>query len=218
MGVSTMTAAQGVRRTAPPLALALMALATTLTSASPVWAAPEFAALSAPARLLDSRPGAATFDGQFSGIGSRPAESTLELQVTGRAGVPVDAAAVVLNVTVDSALGDGFLTVFPCGTTRPNASSLQYVRATTIANLVVSGVDAGGKVCLYNLAPTDLVVDITGSFPAGFFAPLPSPERLLDSRAGALTADGQFSGIGVRPAATIVELPVAAGRTPMPEN
>src|SRR5215468_7499998 len=53
-----------------------------------------------PARLLDSRPGSVTVDGGGAGLGVRPAGSTTQLQVAGRAGVPADAASAVLNVTV----------------------------------------------------------------------------------------------------------------------
>ena len=54
-----------------------------------------------PARLLETRsgPNNKTIDHLFEGIGRRGAGSTLELQVTGRGGVPVDADAVMLNVT-----------------------------------------------------------------------------------------------------------------------
>ena len=56
----------------------------------------------------------------------RPAGTTLELQVTGQAGVPADASAVVLNITSAGARGTGYITAWPCGATRPNASNLNY--------------------------------------------------------------------------------------------
>ena len=81
----------------------LIAVSVTVmlsTSVAQVSAAPgSYVPLASPQRLLDSRPGAATADGQFSGIGLRPAGSTLTLHVAGRVGVPGDADAVVLNVT-----------------------------------------------------------------------------------------------------------------------
>ena len=79
--------------------------------------------LSAPARLADTRPGGATVDGLFAGIGMRPAGSVLALTVAGRAGVPAGAASAVLNVTVTGAAGAGFVTVYPCG--QPTPSDLQ---------------------------------------------------------------------------------------------
>ena len=117
-----------------------------------------------PARLLESRsgPGNTTVDGVAQGVGRRPAGSTFELQVTGRGGVPADAATVMLNVTAVSPDGPGFVTVFPCGQVRPVASSLNYVAGQVIPNAVLAKVNKDGKVCLFTLAATDLVVDING--------------------------------------------------------
>jgi hypothetical protein len=87
-----------------------------------------------------------------------------ELTVAGRGGVPVDAAAVVLNVTVTAALGAGFATVFPCGSELPNASNLNFVAGVTVPNLVVSKVGVGGKVCVFVSAGTYLIADVSGYF------------------------------------------------------
>lgn len=134
-----------------------------------------------PARLLDTRTGT-------GGI-SRPLGpgETRELVVTG-AVVPADAKAVVLNVTVASAGGDGYLTVFPSGLARPLASNLNFARGETVANLVTSGIGAGGRVSLYNdTGANEVIADVVGYYReqagAGFSAV--APTRLLDSRTGA---------------------------------
>jgi hypothetical protein len=121
-----------------------------------------------PARLLESRtdPGLATVDGQSLGVGVRAPGSVTEVQVTGRAGVPADASAVVLNVTVTGAQGPGYVTVYPCGGNPPNASNLNYVAGSTVPNAVVTKIGAGGKICLYTQSATDLIADINGYFPA----------------------------------------------------
>jgi len=175
-----------------------------------------FEALAAPQRLLDTRPGAATADGQFAGIDVRPAGSTLELPVAGRAGVSPTATSVVLNVTVDAARGDGFVTVHPCDAPRPNASNLNYRSGQTIPNTVVTRLGPGGTVCLYTYGATHLIVDVSGVLAPDAFSPLAAPQRLLDTRPGAATADGQFAGIDVRPGGSTLELPVAgrAGVSP----
>src|SRR5215207_3752237 len=65
-----------------------------------------------PARLLDTRPGTATADGQFVGGGA--VEHFLDLPVAGRGGVPTNGAiAVALNVTVTSPTAASFLTAWP---------------------------------------------------------------------------------------------------------
>ena len=175
----------------------------------------DFVPLPAPQRLLDSRPGTTTADGLFAGIGVRPSGSVVELQVAGRVGVPDDAESVALNVTADAALEGGFVTVFACGSAVPNASNLNYAVGQTIANAVITKIGADGTVCLYNFGATNLIADVTGFFPTGAFEPLSQPARLLDTRPGTATIDGQFAGIGVREARTTLEL-VVAGRADVP--
>ena len=93
-------------------------------------------------------------------------DTTLALTVLGRGGVPADATAVVLNVTVTEPVATGFVTVFPCGDGRPIASNLNFVGNQTVPNMVISKVGANGKVCLYSNETTHLVVDVNGYFTA----------------------------------------------------
>jgi hypothetical protein len=109
----------------------------------------------APSRLLDSRSGAKPSAG-----------SVRELVVSGQAGVPGEALAVVLNVTVDRPDGTGFVTVFPCGGSMPLASNLNYVADQTVANSVTATIGTAGRVCLYLSAATHLVVDVNAAFAA----------------------------------------------------
>ena len=108
----------------------------------------SFASL-VPARLADTRQGASTVDGVLAGGGNVGGGSVLEIPVAGRGGVAANAESAVLNVTVVGAQGDGYLTVWPCGSVQPNASNLNYVRGQTIPNAVVSKIGTGGKVCVY---------------------------------------------------------------------
>jgi predicted outer membrane repeat protein len=188
---------------------------TTTTVAPPVGAA-LFRAIE-PGRLLDSRPGASTIDGQFVGIGVRPAGSITELQITGRLGIPSDATAVVLNVTAVNATAAGFVTVFPCGTTQPTVSNLNLTAGQTVPNAVITKIGASGKICLYTNVATHLLVDVNGYYPNGAAFNAIEPGRLLDSRPGASTIDGQSVGIGVRPAGSITELQIT-GRLAIPAN
>ena len=89
----------------------------------------------------------------------------LEVRVTDlRDAVPGSGvAAVSLNVTATNADGDGFVTVFACGP-RAEVSSLNYLAGRTVANAVVTPVSATGTICLFSLAPTDVIVDINGWF------------------------------------------------------
>ena len=89
----------------------------------------------------------------------------LEVRVTDLGdSVPESGVAVVsLNVTATNADGDGFVTVYACGT-REEVSSLNYSAGQTVANAVFAPVSAAGTICLFAFAPTDVIVDINGWF------------------------------------------------------
>jgi hypothetical protein len=162
-----------------------------------------------PARLLDTRPGERTVDERFAGIGRRPADSVLALEVRGRGGVAGDASAVVLNVTAVLPDGPGFVTVYPCDAARPTASNVNYGPGQVVPNAVLAKVAADGTVCLYTSAAADLIVDVNGFVPAGGSPVTVVPARLLDSRPGERTVDRASEGIGRRPAGSVTVLPVA---------
>ena len=150
-----------------------------------------------PARLLDTRAGQPTSDGLFVGGGALGAASTTLLTVAGRGGVPADAAAVALNVTVTAPTGASFVTVFPAGLSLPTASNVNFVPGQTVPNMVIVRVGANGQVALFNNAGTaHLVVDVLGWFPVGASFTGLTPARLLETRAGLTTVDGQFLGGG----------------------
>jgi zinc transporter ZupT/photosystem II stability/assembly factor-like uncharacterized protein len=194
-----------------------MALLTSFCVVVPIASAgaPDFTPAT-PARLLDTRPGSPTIDGQASGGGTLTAGATLMLTVAGRAGVPLDAAAAVLNITSTAAAGPGYLTVWPCGAPQPLASSLNFSPGRDVANAVLTKLGTNGQVCIYaGAADTHVVADVTGWFPAGSSFVSASPARLLDTRPGSPTIDGQASGQGAIAAGATLVLTVA-GRAGVP--
>jgi hypothetical protein len=134
-----------------------------------------------PARLLDTRDG--TGD-RFGAIGEG---ESIDVQVTGRGGVPADAQAVVLNVTATEPTAASYLTVWPSGDARPVASSVNMSPGQTVPNLIIARVGEGGRVSVFNNAgSTHVVIDVLGAFTPGAtarFVPL-SPARALDTRDG----------------------------------
>jgi hypothetical protein len=198
------------------LAIAAAAVCAAVPSTSAVEAAgPGYTALTSPARLVDSRGDGITIDGQYVRFGARPAGSVLEVQVTGRAGVPAGATTAIFNVTAVDARADGFLTVFPCGD-RPNASNVNYVAGQVVPNAVIARLTNGGTICIFSYQTTDLVVDVSGYFAStDSLQPIATPARLMDTRSDGSTIDGQYARIGARPAGSVVEL-VVAGRAGIP--
>jgi hypothetical protein len=159
-------------------------LGTTATLTYTYVGLANYTALS-PYRILDTRT-----SGGALGPGAIRA-----LQVTGVSGTPIPptATAAVLNVTEVSGSTSSLLTVYPYGTSRPNASNLNFAAHTVIANLVTVtlGANAGqGWINIYNaLGSVNVLVDVEGYFSApivsnqvqGLFHPI-APIRVCDTR------------------------------------
>ncbi len=132
-----------------------------------------------PNRLLDTRNGTGGFAGRV------PANAQVDLQVTGARNVPsTGVSAVALVVTIAEPTRDGFVTVWPTGTPRPNASTLNPGYANDIrSNLAIVPVSASGKVSLFTAAPTQLLADVVGYF-TDESAPVSGAGRFVSSTAG----------------------------------
>jgi hypothetical protein len=103
-----------------------------------------------PTRILDTRPGVHL--------------NATETRTVPLAGLPDGTVGVVANVTATNTAAPGYLTVFPCGQTPPNASNVNYTQEDTVPNLVALGVGDQKSICVYSFAPTDIIVDITGFY------------------------------------------------------
>jgi len=156
----------------------------------------QFVPLNA-SRILDTRAGANTSDGQFAAGGSLTAGQTLGLTVLGRGGVPASGVkAVVLNLTVTDPTASGYVTAWS-GAQKPITSNINFVAGQTIPNLVIVRVGDDGKIALFNSAgSTHLVADVEGYFTELADLAVFTPQRLLDTRANHPTDDGLFEGLG----------------------
>jgi hypothetical protein len=116
----------------------------------------------APTRVLDTRNG----NGTGGVSGPVAAGTSIDLQATGRGGVPANnVGAIVMNTTVTAPVFGGYVVVFPTGAS-PLASNLNFVPGQTIPNLVIVKVGDGGKVTLRNPTPgtLHLIGDVAGYF------------------------------------------------------
>jgi hypothetical protein len=116
---------------------------------------------SAPERILDTRTGT-----------SLAANTPRSIPVTGKAGVPADAQAVLVSVTGihnATSTGVGNLRVYPAGAILPVVSTLNYVsKSTDVANFAIVKLGANGEITLYSDgSPIDVAVDVLGYVPAG---------------------------------------------------
>jgi hypothetical protein len=153
----------------------------------------------APSRICDSRPGNSTLcSGKTLGPGG-----ILVVQVSGHGGVPAGATAVVANITATAATQTGFLTAYPDGSTKPNASNLNFTAGETVPNLVTVPLSSTGAIDLFNaLGNVDVIVDVSGYYGPGSgqgFTSL-TPSRICDTRSGNST---QCTGETMGPASTL---------------
>ena len=103
------------------------------------------------------------------------------------------AGAVVFNLTVTGGTGahGGYVTAYPQGQAQPAASSINYPKGWTGANLVTVSLPASGQVSFFNSSGNvDLLVDVVGWYSNGVsnsaggqFYPV-TPSRLVDTRPG----------------------------------
>lgn len=148
----------------------------------------QFYPLPSPVRLLETRSG---FPGCTNPGAQIIANGTLTLPArTACAGIPASAAAVTGNITVIPS-EPGFLTLFPSTVAQPPVVANSNFQANEITNNVFT-VALGandGAFKIFTNATTHAIVDVTGYYaPPGtgglYFHPLPSPVRLLETRAG----------------------------------
>jgi hypothetical protein len=125
-----------------------------------------------PCRVIDTR----------NAGGVIPANGSRNFEFTGRAnfafqggasscpGLPLSGAvsAVALNVTVVFPNGDGFVTAYPFGQTRPLASTVNYTSNDIRGNLALvplgRSLSSDFEVSIYSFAQTHIVADMVGYF------------------------------------------------------
>lgn len=144
-----------------------------------------------PCRIADTRNPAGPFGGPF--LQGQAAARALDIP-SSSCGIPNNAQAYALNITVVPHGVLGFLTAFPCGQPQPLASNLNSDgRNKAVAGILPAG--TSGAVCFFATHDTDLVLDINGYFvpntdvTALAFYPM-APCRLVDTR----LANGPLGG------------------------
>lgn len=109
---------------------------------------------STPSRLVDTRL-------------TRPLGGSRVLNVPLRGvqnGVPDSARVAILNVTALRSTQQSFLTVYP-GSTRPNASNVNFAPGATVPNLVIATIGTDGSINIFNsTGSVDILVDVLGWF------------------------------------------------------
>ncbi|MGH9799048.1 MAG: hypothetical protein ACRD82_01655, partial [Blastocatellia bacterium] len=146
-----------------------------------------------PIRILETRPGQ---PGCFTpGIPLAAGVDTTQQGTTTCDGVTIPSTALALygNATTVTPAANGFLTLFPADAARPGTASGNYQSGQTLNSPFTVGLSPTGQFKIFTLAQTHLVVDVHGYYSADavdangqglLFNSLPTPVRLLDTRAG----------------------------------
>ncbi len=146
-----------------------------------------------PCRLVDTR-----VAGMPAGFGP-PAllaggTRTFTIPNNAACGIPSNAAAYSLNVTVVTKGYLGILTIWPAGQSQPNVSTLNSYSntSTAVANAAIVPAGANGAINAWATDATELILDINGYFaPRGTGSLLfytTTPCRVLDTRVGSFPA------------------------------
>jgi uncharacterized protein YvpB len=135
----------------------------------------------APVRIFDTR---TAIGGHNYRLG---AARTAEVMVSGQAGVPATASAVVVNATVTNISAPSYITLYPSGQAPLNASNLNFGPGMVRANLVTVALGSDGGIMVYNSqGQVDVILDLQGYYGpgsdlSGLYRSL-SPARIADSR------------------------------------
>lgn len=148
-----------------------------------------------PCRVLDTRYGRGTCSGAaVTAPAPLPRAGTLRVRVGGVGTIPVNATAVVLNLTAVGATARTWLTAWADYAPRPNTSNLNPTPGQgPEPNLAVVPVGADGYIDIYNAdGDVHLVVDAVGWFAPGTGAGYTPTRacRVLDTRNGSSTCPG----------------------------
>jgi hypothetical protein len=185
MGTAVVTivglASVGLAPTAPAAHAASAFASSTPSVVAPADESEYFGVV--PFRLMDTRdaPYRVGTLGRFG-----PNQQQLLTVAGGLTTIPLDATAVILNVTAVAPTADSHLDVWPAGLAAPNVSNLNFVAGQTVPNLVTVQVGIGRQVFLANRnGSVDVIADVVGYYksdPTGSrFTPQVS-HRLIDTR------------------------------------
>ena len=116
-----------------------------------------------PCRVSDTRAG----EGKTGPFGppTLAALTTRTIPIpAGSCGIPTEARAYSLNITVVPAGPLSYLTVWPAGQPQPLVSTLNSFEGRVRANAAIVPAGAGGAINVFVTNATDLIIDINGYF------------------------------------------------------
>jgi len=115
-----------------------------------------------PCRLADTRDAAGPYGGPPLQAGT-----TRSFVLLGGCGIPPEADAIAVNVTVTQPTAPGHVTIYPLGIDVPMTSTINYSAGRTRANNAIVQVGANGSIaatCGQSSGTTHFIIDVVGYF------------------------------------------------------
>ena len=87
--------------------------------------------------------------------------------MTGRCGIPPEADALAINVTVTESTAGGHITIYPLGVPLPLASTINYRAGQTRANNAIVPLGTNGSIAVFcgqSTGTTHFLIDTVGYF------------------------------------------------------
>ncbi|HLJ45818.1 MAG TPA: SBBP repeat-containing protein [Bryobacteraceae bacterium] len=152
-----------------------------------------------PCRIMDTRAGSGK-SGSFGPpqLAARSSRAIPVLSSSCASGIPANAQAYALNITVVPPAPLTYLTIWPTGQAQPFVSTLNSFDGAVVANAAIVPPGSNGQISVFVSDASDVIIDING-----YFAPLGSPGalafypappcRVADTRSPA----GPFGGPGM---------------------
>ena len=168
-----------------------------------------------PVRVLDTR-GAAGGPIGIPAAKKLGAGETLDVAVAGVGAIPTNATAVAVNITIDEdATLKSFLTIWPAGQVRPNASANNAEPGLVAANSAIFELGTDGKLSVFNqLGSVNVILDVTGYFVSCGLtvsdAPTTTTTAATTTTTGATTTTTTTAPTGAQAAAAAVTPAAAA--------
>jgi hypothetical protein len=115
-----------------------------------------------PCRVADTRDAPGPYGGPALQAGG-----TRAFVMVGACGIPAEADALAVNITVTQPTAQGHVTIYPLGVALPTTSTINYSVGQTRANNAIVQVGANGSIvatCGQLSGTTHFIIDVIGYF------------------------------------------------------
>jgi Cysteine-rich secretory protein family len=107
-----------------------------------------------PDRVIDTRQSLGGWTGRLG------AGQTIDVKISDLPGMPANVSGVLINLTAVDPSEGGYVTIYPCGTSVPTASNLNFAAHETVANLTAVHMPANGSICLFSSTRVHIIADL----------------------------------------------------------